>query len=113
MSDEKSASSLLRPRTPLLLGGAAVLACFAVEAVALVAGAAAAGAAAVVLEPVSSVLVVAAAIALVVMGLRRRMRSSGWEGATCSTTGPLAWLARRGHRTMKSTSPRQHDPGAA
>ena len=80
----------MRPRTPLLLGAAALTACLVVDATAIAIGAALAGTAAIVLEPLAGILIASGAILAIVIGVRRRRQS----GATCSTTGLCATIAR-------------------
>ena len=88
-----------RPRTPLLFGAGAITACLAVDSVALAVGTAVAGTAVIILKPLAAVLLAIGAILAVMIGARRR----GQIGASCSTTGLCATIARRWYRLMNPT----------
>jgi hypothetical protein len=85
----------IRPRTPLLLGAAALTTCLVVDVIAIALGAAVAGTAAVVLEPIAGVLIGSAAVLALVIVVRRRQQGA----ASCSTTGLCSAVARWWYRT--------------
>jgi hypothetical protein len=87
---ENKPASWMRPRTPLLLGAAGLTACLVVDAVAIAIGATVAGTAAIVLEPLAGILLASGVILAIVVAVRRRQQI----GATCSTTGFCATVAR-------------------